>query len=83
LQVTLADDNGVDDIGERIALLGEVSDVVPQGLAGLLPTTLEVPRVAGSDVRVLKVSDKNFLEICPVADGVGGQELKPGTDVLP
>ena len=77
-----ADDVGVDDTGERVALLGEAPDVVSQGLAGLRLATLEVPRVTGSDVRTLKVSDENFLEIRPAADGVGGQELQPGADVL-
>jgi hypothetical protein len=29
---------GVDDIGELIALLGEVLNVLPKGLVGLMPT---------------------------------------------
>ena len=78
-----ADEIGVDDIRERVALLGEAPNVVPQGLTGLLLTTLEVPRVAEPDVRALKVFDENLLEVCPIADSVGGQELQPGADVLP
>ena len=41
-----ADDVGIDDAGERVALLGEEPDVVVQGLAGLLLAVLEVPRIA-------------------------------------
>ena len=33
-------------------------------------------------VCALKVADEHFPEICPAADGVGGQELQPGADVL-
>jgi hypothetical protein len=41
--VVHADDVCVDDIRERIALLGEPGDVVPQELARLLFAALEVP----------------------------------------
>ena len=77
-----ADDVGIDDVSERVVLLGEAPDVVVQGLTALLLASLEVPRVAGSDIRTLKVSNKNFPEVSPAADGVGGQELQPGTDVF-
>ena len=43
-----ADDVGVDDAWERVALLGEAPDVVALGLAGLLLAILEVPRIARS-----------------------------------
>ena len=42
---------------------------------GLLLAVLEVPRVARAYVRALKVADKHLSEICPAADGVGGQEI--------
>ena len=77
-----ADDVGVDDTGERVALLGEVPDVVTQGLAGLLLAVLEVPRIARAHVCALKVADEHLPEVCPVADGVGGQELQPGAHIL-
>ena len=77
-----ADDIGVDDAWERVPLLGEAPDVVAQGLTGLLLAALEVPRVARSYVRSLKVADEHFPEICPAADGVGAQEIHPGADVL-
>ena len=34
---------GVGDVGELIALLREVLDVLPKGLIGPLPTVVEVP----------------------------------------
>ena len=36
----------------------------------------------GVTIRALKVADEHFPEVCPAADGVGGQELQPGADVL-
>jgi hypothetical protein len=33
---------GVDDVGELVALLGEVLDVLPEGLVNPLPTVVEV-----------------------------------------
>ena len=69
------DDVGIDDARQRVALLGEASDVVAQGLAGLLLVVLEVPRVARTYVHVLKVADEHFPEICLAVDGAGGQEI--------
>ena len=34
---------GIDDVGELIALLGEILDVLPEGLIGPLPIIAEVP----------------------------------------
>ena len=45
-----ADDVCVDDIKEGVASLVEPVDVIPQGLAGLLLTALEVPGVSWADV---------------------------------
>ena len=77
-----ADDIGINNAWERVTLLGEAPDVVVQGLTGLLFVVLEVPRVAKTYVRALKVADEHFPEICPAADGVGAQEIHPGADVL-
>jgi hypothetical protein len=41
------DDVYVDDVRERIVLLGEPADVVPKGLARLLLAALEVAGVSG------------------------------------
>ena len=78
-----ADDIGVDDAWERVALPGEAPDVVAQGLIGLLLAVLEIPRIARAYVRALKVADEHFPEVCPAADGVGGQELQPWRTVSP
>ena len=77
-----ANDVGVADVGERVALLGEAPDVVMQGLAGLLLAVLEIPRIARAHIRALKVATEHLPEVCPAADGVGEQELQPGADVL-
>jgi hypothetical protein len=66
------DDVGVDDARQRVALLGEASDIVAQGLSGLLLAALEVPRVARAHVRALEVAYEDLSEVYPAADGVGG-----------
>jgi hypothetical protein len=43
-----------------MALLGEMSDVVPDGLALLLPAALEVPGVAGAHIGALEVASKDL-----------------------
>ena len=68
-----ADDVGVDDTWECVALLGEVPDVVTQGLTGLLLAVLVIPRITRTHVRALKVADEHFPEVCPATDGVGGK----------
>ena len=78
-----ADDVHVDDIIEGVALLGEPTDVIPQGLAGLLLTALEVPGVSRSDVRPLEIPDEDPLEIRPVTDAVMREEFKPCLNVFP
>ena len=50
--------------------MGEPMDVIPQGLAGLLLTALEVPRVPRVDIHPLEVPDKDPLEVRPVADAI-------------
>ena len=52
-----ADDVHVDDIREVVASLGEPTDVIPQGLAGLLLVALEVPVVSRADIRPLEIFD--------------------------
>jgi hypothetical protein len=38
-----ATDEGIDDVGELIALLGEMLDVLPKGLIGPLLVIVEIP----------------------------------------
>ena len=67
----------VDDIREGVASLREPTDIIPQGLAGLLLTTFEVLGVPRADVRPLKIPDEDPLEVHPVADAVVWKEFKP------
>jgi hypothetical protein len=43
-----------------MALLGEASNVPPEGLAWILLTTLQVPVVAGSLIHALKISHEDL-----------------------
>jgi hypothetical protein len=56
-----ADDVGINDVGQLIALLGETANVVTQGLIWLLSTVLEVPRVPRARVGALKVPHEDLL----------------------
>ena len=78
-----ADDVCVDDIREGVALLGEPTDVIPQGLAGLLLATLEVPGVSRADIRLLEISDEDPLEVRLVADAVVREEFKSCPNMFP
>jgi hypothetical protein len=57
------DDIGVTDIEELVLLLGEVLDVLAEGLIGPLPAIVLVPRVTGPSVCTLKVLDECRAEI--------------------
>ena len=63
--------------------MGEPTNVIPQGLVGLLLATLEVPRVPREDVRPLEVSNKDPLEVRPVADAVMREEFEPCSNMFP
>jgi hypothetical protein len=63
---------GVGDVGELIVLLGEVLDVLPEGLIGPLPAVAEVPRVPGPGVHALEVPDEDEAE-------VSQQRMMPGS----
>ena len=65
-----ADDVHVDDIREGVASLGEPTDVIPQGLTGLLLAALEVLGVSRADIR-------------PVAGAVVQEELEPCSNMFP
>jgi hypothetical protein len=66
-----ADDVCVDDVGEGIAFLGELANVVPQGLARLLFAALEVPGVSRAHVHPLEIPNEDLFEICLATDVVG------------
>ena len=63
--------------------MGEPADVVPQGFAGLLLATLEVPRVPRADIHPLEIPDKDPLEVRLVADAVEWEEFKPCPNMSP
>jgi hypothetical protein len=72
----------VDDVRERVTLLGETTDVILGGLAALLLEALKVPGFAWMDVRALEVSNKHLPQVRPAADRIGRQELEPGANVV-
>ena len=78
-----ADDVCIDNIREGVASLGEPTDVIPQGLTGLLLAALEVPEVTRADIRPLEISDKDPLEVHPVMDAVMREEFKPCLNMFP
>ena len=78
-----ADDVSVDDIKEGVASLGEPTDVLPQGLAGLLLATLEVPGVSRADIHPLEISNEDPLEVRPVTDAAVRKEFKPCPNMFP
>ena len=77
-----ADDIHVDDIREGVASLEEPTDVIPQGLAGLLLAALEVLGVTRADIRPLEISDKDPLEVRLVVDAVVREKFKPRPNML-
>ena len=78
-----ANDVRVDDIREGVASLGEPTDVISQGLAGLLLVALEVLGVSRAEIRPLEISDEDPLEVHLVADAVVQEEFKPCPNMFP
>jgi hypothetical protein len=72
-----ADDVGINDVGQLIALLGETANVVTEGLIWLLPIVLEVPRVPRAHVGALKVPHEDLLQVHAILDGVGRKVVQP------
>ena len=54
-------DIGIGDVGQLVALLGEVPDVLMKSFPGLLSVVFEIPRVTRMRVGALEVSHKNIL----------------------
>ena len=73
------DDFGVLDARELGALLGEMPDVISQGIVRLLKAPSKVPRVARAHVCALEVAHEGPDQVRPVVDLVGREMLKPGT----
>ena len=58
-------------------------DVIPQGLARLLLTALEVLGVTRADIGPLEISNEDPLEVRPVVDAVVWEEFKPCPNMSP
>jgi hypothetical protein len=71
------DDVSVVDLWEFMALLGEPSNVVLKGFTQLLPTTLQIPRVAWLHVHTLEVASEDLLQIFLAIDCLSRQVVKP------
>ena len=63
--------------------MGEPTDVIPQGLAGLLLTALEVPGVSRADVHPLEIPNEDPLKVHPVMDAVVRKEFEPCPNMFP
>ena len=63
--------------------MGEPTDVIPQGLAGLLLAALEVLGVFRMDIRPLEISDEDPLEVRPVTNAVMREEFEPSPNMFP
>ena len=71
------DDVRVGDAGELGALLGEVTNVVTQGLVGLLTAPSEIPRIPRTHVCALEVPHEGPDQVRPVVDLIGGKVFEP------
>jgi hypothetical protein len=71
------DDVRVGDVGKLSALFGETLDIVAEGLARLLFTASEVPRVTGAYVGPLEVPLKHLHQVVPVVDLSRWEVLEP------
>ena len=78
-QMNGTNDFGVGDAGELGALLGEASDVVSQGLVGLLTAPSEVPRISRTHVCALKIAHEGSDQVGPIVDLIGGKMFEPCT----
>jgi hypothetical protein len=72
------DEVSVPDLGELMALMVKLLNVILEGLALLLLTTLQIPGVAWSYIRALKVASENLPEILLTINRVPGQLVLPG-----
>ena len=68
---------GVGDVGQLIALLGEVPDVLTKSFLGLLSVVFEIPWVPRTRVGALEVSHENLLQVRPTLNPVGRKVLQP------
>jgi hypothetical protein len=70
---------GVAYLGEFMALLRKMLDIVPHRFPLFLLAALQIPGVARSHVHTLEIAGKYLLEVFPVVDRVSGQVIKPSS----
>jgi hypothetical protein len=70
---------GIDDVWELIVLLGEVLDVLPEGLVSPLHAIMQVPFVFKPGVRTLEVTNEDGAEITPTTDAARLELLEPSS----
>ena len=70
-------DVGIGDVGQLIALLGEVPDLPTKSFPGLLSTVFEIPWVPKTLVRALEVPHENLFQVCPTLDSFGRKVFQP------
>ena len=73
------DDIGVGDVGELIALLGEMLNILLEGLVGPLPIVAEILGVPWASVGILEVVDEDRMDIAPAADATRLELLEPSS----
>jgi hypothetical protein len=73
------DDIGIGDVGKLIELLGEVLNVLPEGLIGPLPVVAEILGVPWVGVGALEVANEDRMEITPIADAARLELLDPSS----
>ena len=71
------DDVSIVNIGEFVALAGEMLDVLSERLIALLLAVVKIPRVFRMGECTLEVSHEDRAEVSPVADVAGIELLEP------
>jgi hypothetical protein len=62
-----------------MAYLGEIPDVITQGLPLLLSIALQIPGIVEPHICALEIAGKDLLEILPAIDRFSGQVIKPSS----
>jgi hypothetical protein len=71
------DDVGVGHPWELVAHSGEVLNVISEGFTRLLPTTLQVPRVARPHICALEVAGEDLPKILLAINDISWQMIQP------
>ena len=70
---------GISDVRELIALLGEMLNILLEGLVGPLPIVAEILGVPWASVGILEVVDEDRMDIAPAADATRLELLEPSS----